>query len=381
MAIWMRGTVDDREAMVLQWLSGQYTAGEVAARFETSRTTLYQWTARYRAAGRAGLQNRPPVAATCPHKTAEAIEAQIVAVRRRYGWGPKKLRVTLQARDARIVWPAASTIGDILARHGLLERRPRRRTPGTPFRRKVEPVAAGDLMTVDFKGQFKTGDGAYCYPLTMMERTSRYLLACEALRSTAYRGVWPIFVRVFQEYGVPRAMLSDNGSPFVAPRALARVTRLSVHLMQLGIQPVITDPGHPEQNGAHERMHATLAKATTRPPGRHRADQQRRFDAFRTEYNHDRPHEALGQTPPAAHFRHTTRQYPAQPPAPDYPRHYEVRRISSSGTMKFNGVRWFVGDALAGELVGLEPIDDGVWSLQFYRFELARLNERDRTWA
>ena len=381
MAIWMRGTVDDREAMVWQWLSGRYTAREVATRFETSRTTVYQWTARYRAAGRAGLEDRPPVATTCPHKTAAEIEDRIVAARRRYGWGPKKLRAKLQARDAATVWPAPSTMGDILARHGLVQTRARRPKTGTPFRRKFEPVAAGDLMTVDFKGQFKTRDGCYCYPLTMMEHTSRYLLACQALASTAYRGTWPVFIRVFREYGLPWAIQSDNGSPFVAPQALARVTRLSVQLMKLGIQPVINDPGHPEQNGAHERMHATLAQATTRPPGRHRADQQRRFEANRAEYNYERPHEALNQTPPAAHFQHTSRTYPARPPAPDYPGHYEVRRVSSSGAMKFHGRRWFIGDALAGELVALAPIDDGVWSLQFYRFELARMNERDRTWT
>lgn len=371
--------MDQREAMVWQWLSDRYTAADVATRFEVSRTTLYTWTARYRAEGRAGLVDRPPIAASCPHKTAAAIEARIVAARRRYGWGPKKLRATLLRLDPHVAWPHASTIGEILARHALLVPRPRRRKTTTPFRRKFAPGAAGELTTVDFKGQFKTRDGVYCYPLTMMDLTSRYLLACDALRSTAFEGVWPVFQRVFRAYGLPHAVQSDNGVPFVAARSVARVSRLSVQLMKLGIQPVINDPGHPEQNGAHERMHATLAAATTRPPGRTRRDQQRKFHAFRTEYNQERPHEALGQTPPAHHFTGAPRGYPARGPVIDYPLHLEVRRVSSSGAIKFLNRRWFVGEALAGERVALEPVDEGLWSLHFGAFELARLDEREGT--
>lgn len=235
------------------------------------------------------------------------------------------------------------------------------------------------MTTVDFKGQFKTRDGVYCYPLTMMDRTSRFLLACTALPSSAYAGVWPVFQRVFQEYGLPTAVQSDNGVPFTASQALARVSRLSVQLMKLGIQPVLTDPGHPEQNGAHERMHATLAAATTRPPGRNHRDQQQRFDAFRHEYNEERPHEALNQTLPACHFTRSPRPYPPRPPAVEYPLHLHVRRVSSSGTIKFHDRRWFLGEALAGERIALEAVDDQVWSLQFGAFELARLNERDGT--
>lgn len=381
MAIWHEGTVDQREAMVLMWLSGRYTGEEVAARFDTTRTTLYAWTRRYRDAGRAGLSDRPSIAKTCPHKTPPDVVTRVVAARRRYGWGPKKLYARLCEQDPTTRWPQPSTIGDILDRHGLVEMRARRRATAAPFRRVFEPRAVGDVMTVDFKGQFRTRDGRYCYPLTMMERLSRYLLACEALRSTALAGVWPVCERVFREYGLPQAMQSDNGVPFASAHSLGRISRLSVRLMKLGVQPVLNTPGRPDQNGAHERMHRELKKETTRPPERNRRAQQQRFDVFRQVYNHERPHEALAQTPPARHFTHTRRPYPERPTVLTYPSHLEIRKVSSSGEIHFQGHAWFLSDALAGEYVALEAVDEGLWSVQFQRFELGRVDERDGSWS
>jgi transposase InsO family protein len=376
MAIWKRATVDQREAMVLKWLSGEYRAAEVAEQFEVSRMTLYEWTARYRADGRGGLADRPPIAKSCPHKTPVALERLIVDARERYGWGPKKLRVVLARKHPEIVWPQPSTIGEVLDRHGLIKPRQRRRVTSTPFRRKYQPEAAGELTTVDFKGQFKTGDGLYCYPLTMMDLTSRYLLACEGKTSTAGEGVWRVYRRVFREHGLPKAMQSDNGTPFVGANSIARISRLSVKLMKLGIQPVINDPGHPEQNGAHERMHATLKADTARPPASNRREQQKRFDQFQAQYNDERPHEALGMDVPSSKFNGSPRPFPRKEPRVDYDSHLEVRLVSKSGTIKFNNQVFFLGDPLGGERVGLEPIDDGIWSIQFGRFELVRLNER-----
>ncbi|HEX9407138.1 MAG TPA: IS481 family transposase [Thermoanaerobaculia bacterium] len=368
--------MDQREEMVLMWLSGKYTAAEVAERFETSRTTLYDWTGRYRANGRGGLEDRPPIAKTCPHHTSANLEDMIIEARQRYGWGPKKLRVKLVAAHPNLVWPQPSTIGDILKRNSLIADRRRRRKTSTPFRRKYQPTAAGELTTVDFKGQFKTLDGIYCYPLTMMDLTSRFLLACRALRSTAFEGVWPIFRQVFREYGMPWAVQSDNGVPFVNSNALARISRLSVKLMKLGIQPVINDPGHPEQNGAHERMHATLAAATTRPPARNQREQQKSFDGFQSLYNDERPHEALGQAVPSSKFSGSSRPFPEKEPKLEYPSHLEIRLVSGSGRIKFNNRSFFLSDALNGERVGLEAVDEGVWSVQFGQFEIARLDER-----
>lgn len=382
MPTWRNAIVDQREAMVLQWLSGRYSAADVAARFETSRPTVYAWAARYRADGRAGLVDRPPVAQRCPHKTAPDIEAAILAARRRYGWGPRKLRIKLLAHDPAVAWPQPSTIGEILRRHDLVSMSRRRRVAtAAPFRQKYPATAAGTVMTIDFKGQFKLRNGQYCYPLTMMDRVSRYLLACEALPSTAYPATWRAVEQVFRTHGLPDAVQSDNGVPFVAARSLARVSRFSVQLMKLDIQPVINDPGHPEQNGAHERFHATLAQATTRPPARHHRAQQRCFDRFQQTYNHERPHEALGQTVPAAHFAGGRRPFPSRPLVREYPAHYEVRRVSDRGTIKFRNQRWFLSDALSGEEVALAPVDDHIWALRFGRFELARVDERDGRWV
>lgn len=376
MATWRKTTVDQREEMVLMWLSGRYTGEEVARRFETSRTSLYAWTERYRRNGRSDLEDRRPVAQSCPHKTTPAIEEAILKVRERYGWGPKKLRKVLMREHPDQVWPYPSTIGDILRRKGVVARRRERRKTSTPFRRKFEPNGPGELTTVDFKGHFKTLDGIYCYPLTMMDLTSRYLLACEAVPSTAFEYAWPVYRRVFREHGLPLAMQSDNGVPFINTNALARISRLSVKLMKLGIQPVINDPGHPEQNGAHERMHATLAASTTRPPAGNRRGQQRKFDGFRRIYNNERPHEALGLEVPASQFTASRRPFPEKEPVIDYAPHLEIRLVSRQGYIKFNTRKLFLGEALSGERVALEAVGDRIWSLQYSSFELARLDER-----
>jgi len=264
MATWRRTAVDQREEMVLMWLSGQYTGAEVARRYETSRTSVYGWAERYRESGRSGLEDRQPVAQSCPHKTPAKIEAAILRARKRYGWGPKKLHKVLMREEPGVVWPSPSTIGEILTRNGMVRHRRERRKTSTPFRRKFEPAGSGELTTVDYKGQFKTDDGIYCYPLTMMDLTSRYLLACEAVPSTAFEYAWPVYRRVFRKYGLPLATQTDNGVPFVNPNALARISRLSVKLMKLGIQPVINDLGHPEQNGSHEQFHSVLKAETAR---------------------------------------------------------------------------------------------------------------------
>lgn len=376
MAIWRKTTVDQREEMVLMWLSGRYTGVEVARRFETSRTSLYEWTERYRESGQSGLEDRRPVAQNCPHKTAPEIEEAILRVRKRYGWGPKKLRKVLMREEPEMTWPSPSTIGDILTRNGMVRHRRERRKTSTPFRHKFEPAGSGELTTVDYKGQFKTGDGIYCYPLTMMDLTSRFLLACEALPSTAFEYAWPVYLRVFREYGLPLATRNDNGAPFVNPNALARISRLSVKLMKLGIQPVINDLGHPEQNGAHERMHSTLATSTTRPPAGNRRGQQKKFNEFRKIYNHERPHEALAMDVPASRFNPSPRPYPEKEPVIEYAPHLEVRLVSPQGYIKFHSLKLFLGEALCGERVALEAVDDRIWALHYSGFELARLDER-----
>jgi hypothetical protein len=231
------------------------------------------------------------------------------------------------------------------------------------------------VWTADFKGQFKTGNGEYCYPLTVVDGYSRYLLACQGLHSTSICLARPVFFRLFEQHGLPRIIRTDNGVPF-ATTALGRLSTLSVWWIRLGIYPELIEPAHPEQNGSHERMHRTLKRETTYPPKRNLAAQQVRFNQFRKEYNDDRPHEALGQEVPSSLYRPSSRELPRKLSPIEYPAHYEVRYVSANG-----GIRWkcaWVGvtHTLAGEFVGFHEVGDGLWDVYFGPVQLGRMDER-----
>ena len=363
--------IDDLESML-------YTMTELCARYGISRKTGYKWAARYVEDGYRGLEDRPRAPKHCPHRMDEQVAEALVEMRRRHPrWGPRKLLSVLGSRRPDLPLPAASTVGDLLKREGLVQprRRPKRRLQ--PQRPRFQARAPNDLWTCDFKGQFRMGNRRYCYPLTVADRYSRFLLACQGRVSTALPGVRPVFEQRFREYGLPRAILSDNGSPF-SSQALAGLSRLSVWWIKLGIQPLLIEPGHPEQNGAHERMHRTLKAETTRPPEAGLAAQQRRFDAFRQEYNELRPHEALDQRPPSELYEPSHRPYPKKIREVEYPGHYEVRRVKPRGQIKWQGNLIFVSEVLIGEFVGLEEVDDGIWSLHFGPLLLARFDEQTR---
>jgi hypothetical protein len=235
--------------------------------------------------------------------------------------------------------------------------------------------APNAVWTADFKGEFKTRDGVYCYPLTVCDGYSRALLACRGLPSTRTAGARPVFERLFREHGLPARIRSDNGVPF-ATIALGRLSALSAWWLRLGILPDLIEPSSPQQNGAHERMHRTLKAEATRPPTASMAAQQRVFDRFRREYNEERPHEALGQVTPASRYAPSPRPYPARLPPLEYPAHWEVRRVSRNG-----GVRWYdawvnVSHVLAEEYVGFEEVDAGVWNVAFGPLVLGRFDER-----
>ncbi|MGH8920903.1 MAG: integrase core domain-containing protein, partial [Actinomycetes bacterium] len=294
-------------------------------------------------------------------------------------WGPRKLLKVLRRRDRRegrpVAWPARSTVADLLRRHGLITPRRRRRFPGHPGRPLTPMTAPNRIWTADFKGQFRTGDGSYCYPLTVQDGFSRYLLGCRGLTGTTGAESRPVFERLFREYGLPEILRTDNGVPF-ATEALRRLSQLSVWWIRLGIYPELIQPAHPEQNGRHEYMHRTLKAATARPPAATPRQQQRRFDAFRCEYNELRPHEALADETPASIYRPSPRPYPRRPPPLEYPAHFEVRRVSRNG-----GVRWHhrwvnVSHVLGGESVGFTEVDDGEWDLYFGPVKLGRFHER-----
>ena len=369
--------VDIREEIALKVLSGIYSISEIAERFHVSRPTVYKYVERYRADGRGGLNDRKSTP-ICPRRTSEAITARIVEDRKRFGFGAKKIRRRLIDADPDIDWPARSTIEAILSREGLT--RPRRRRPKnkSPFVCAYQADAPGQLQTIDFKGQIRMRNGQWAYPLTIADRISRYLLACEVLPSTRFELVWPVMERVFREHGLPDALLSDNGPPF-GGHGVSRFSRLSVLLMELGIQPVYITPGHPQQNGRHERMHGVYKDTL----GSHRPANlrglQRFSDEFRRIYNHERPHESLDQDRPASRHRPCRRPYPSARPSIEYDSHLDVRSVFSSGYVRCHGTQIFLSHALAGKRVGLEAIDDHLYNVFFGPFLIGRINRIERS--
>ena len=372
------GPVLERMRFIEDYLSGFYTISELAVRYGVSRKSLHKWLSRHDLDGARGLVDRSRAPLHIPHRTSEPIVAQIVAFRQRFPhMGPRKIAARLGEIHPDLDWPAPSTIDDILHRANLVVPRARRNPPAHPLRARHVPVEPNDLMTVDYKGEFLLGNHRYCYPLTIADHVSRFIMACDGFASTQYPHTREAFERVFRAYGLPRAILSDNGSPFGSP-GLGRLSRLSLWWIRLGISIERIVPGHPEQNGAHERMHRTLKAQTTRPPAATFEGQQQRFDRFRHEFNHERPHEALGQKRPATIYVPSPRPYPETLPPLEYAGHLEIRRVDHSGMVRWNNSRLFLSHTLRGETVGLEEIDDGVWSLYYGPVLLARFDERDR---
>ena len=371
------GPVQERTRFIETYLTGLYTITELAQRFGVSRQKLHKWLARHDVDGLSGLVDRSRAPRHIPHRTSNEIAEKIVAFRRRFPhMGPRKIIARLSELHPDIEWPAASTAGDILRRADLVPRRERRSPPAHPLRVRSSPAEPNDLMTVDYKGHFRLGNQAYCYPLTVVDHVSRYLLACDAYPSNEGPHTRRAFERIFREYGLPKAILSDNGSPFGSP-GLARLSTLSLWWIRLGITIERIVPGHPEQNGAHERMHRTLKAETARPPDQTFERQQKRFDRFRHVYNNERPHEALGQKRPASIYRASYRRYPESLPAIEYPGHLEKRKVGHNGMMRWKNDRIFTSKTLTGEWVGLEETDDGIWSLYYGPVLIARLDERE----
>jgi transposase InsO family protein len=238
-------------------------------------------------------------------------------------------------------------------------------------------TSPNDVWTADYKGQFRMRNGRYCFPLTVADGCSRYLLGCQGRYDTRHEGAQPVFRALFREHGLPLQLLTDNGVPFVGPNALAGLSRLSAWWIRLGIHPIRIEPGCPNQNGRHERMHRTLADETTRPPSSNMSAQQRSFNGFRHCYNHERPHDALGGKTPSQLYSSSPRPYPERLPPLDYPQHFEKRKVATNGCIKWHDEFVIVSRTLIGDYVGLEEVQDGIWSVYYGPVELARLDERD----
>jgi len=364
---------EQRRAFVGDYESGQWSMTELCQRYGISRPTGYLWLDRYEENGKEGLLDRARASASCPHRTPLKVERQILALRKRYGWGAKKLLQVLGRRHPKAVWPARSTVNAILDRHGRLRKNRRRRKWQHPGAAPLETTSPNQVWPVDFKGQFKTRDGIYCYPLTVTDHYSRRLLLCRGLPSVRTEGAKPAFRRLFREVGLPDAIRSDNGAPF-ASTGIHGLCELNVWWMKLGIVHQRIRPSSPQENGQHERMHRDLKREAARPPAENLAKQQRKLDRFRHRYNHERPHEALDGDFPAERWQPSEKTYSACLRRPEYPGHFELRKVSAAGTFRLLSGQYFLSNALKGEEVGLEEVDDDIWSIVYYNTLLGRID-------
>ena len=373
-----RSPMDLRAQFISEYVEGFCSMVDLCRDYGISRKTGYKWVARHETAGVMGLVDQSRRPHHSPRTTDKAVREAITAARRRHPtWGAGKLIGWLGRREPARAWPARSTGCELLKRAGLVRarRRRRRRVAAAPL---VPITRVNEVWTIDFKGQFRTGDGIECYPLTLRDAYSRYVLRCDALSGPLLAPTQRRLTRAFAEYGLPERIRSDNGSPF-ASSGLAGLSRLSVWWLRLGIVPERIARGHPEQNGSHEQFHAVLKTETARPPAGNAVAQQRRFTRFCVEYNHERPHEALANEVPAHRYRPSPRALPARLPPLEYPGHVEIRRVSPIGQTSWRHHLIFVSGALAGEDIAFEEVDDGIWNVIFASIVLGRFNERDRT--
>jgi transposase InsO family protein len=367
--------MDEKLLFIADCLRGEEPMTVLCERYGISRQTGYVWKRRYEAEGAGGLAERSRAPRRHGTATPAELTARIIEARRRKPhWGPKKLLAVLKREDAEAAWPSASTASSILRREGLSAPRRRRRRALLVEQPFAGVAAANDAWCIDFKGWFRTGDGTRCDPLTVSDAFSRYLLGLEIV-APAGDQVELLVERLFGEHGLPAAIRSDNGPPFASSGA-GGLTRLSARWAKLGIRLERIEPGKPQQNGRHERMHKTLKGEACKPPEPTCAAQQLRFDAFRHEFNHERPHEALGQMPPCHFYRPSGRSLPERLEDPCYGDEETVRRVRSSGEIRWRGGLLFVSEALVGEAVGISQREDGHWLVRFAEVPLLLLDRQ-----
>jgi len=368
--------MDQKTQFIADVLRGTLSVVELCDSYGISRKTAYKWIDRYLKEGPGALLERSRRPENSPNSTPpELVQAIIEARRHHPSWGAKKLLKILRDKHPRWPWPQRTAVCDILKRSGLIAKKRRRRAIGHPGKPTTIVTAPNDLWCADYKGQFKTGDGRYCFPLTVTDHFSRYILGCHGLLNTSVADAKPVFTRLFREFGLPKRIRTDNGVPF-ATHTLARLSRLSAWWVRLGVMPEFIEPGKPQQNGRHERMHKTLKAETARPPRATLLAQQRRFNAFITEFNEERPHEALDLQTPDSLYDVSPRPMPARVPRLEYPDRFETRYVSANGGIRWNSQWVCVSTVCAGEYVGLEEIDNEIWNVYFGSLKLGRLLER-----
>lgn len=373
-----RSVMDERIRFVIRQKDGESMAS-LCREFGISRKTGYKILDRYEECGWEGLTDRTRRPFRYANQLPEPVEAAIVAAKReKPHWGARKIRERLLRRLPHAVKvPACSTIHAILDRHGMVVRatRSRTRAEGTPLSAGSVP---NELWCTDYKGEFQLTDKRYCYPLTVTDHASRYLLLCEALQSNREESAFTAFERLFRERGLPQAIRSDNGVPFASPNGLFNLSKLSVWWLRLGIRIERIKPGHPQQNGRHERMHRTLKQEATRPAGANLLQQQAKFDAFLEEFNNERPHEALAMKCPAQVYSPSLRPYTGIP-EPLYPFHDRTLMVTSCGRLCLYRKKINLSKSLAGQAVGVKEVDDGIWLVSFMEYDLGYIDLEEKS--
>jgi transposase InsO family protein len=371
-----RSVFERRLEFVKLLVDGRFRMTELCEMFGVARSNAYKWRDRYLAEGVEGLRDRSRGPKRYPHKTSDAVVQLLLDEKDKHpSWGPRKLMVVLARDYPDLRLPAPSTGYELLKKHGRVQSRRRRKKhehSGKPF---VVIDLPSSTWAADFKGEFRLGNGRNCSPLTITDGYSRFLVMCRALSSTKTEPARAAFRTAFREPGMPEAILTDNGSPF-ASTGLSGLTRLSVWLMRLGVRCLRTQPGCPQQNGQHERMHRTMKAEATRPPKQTMVRQQKEFNRFQEEYNYERPQQALGMDPPVKHYEISPRRFPERLPKVVYPAHFTVRRVSKCGTIRWHSHQVYMSKALQAQFVGLEEVGHGLWDVYFATTMVGRFNER-----
>jgi transposase InsO family protein len=367
--------MEERIRMLLDYETRNWSVSELCRRYGISRDTFYEWRKRKESGDREWFLDRSHAPLHCPHRVDGGIAEKVITARRRFPYlGPRKLVMVLEREAPEIAWPAASTIGDILKNAGLIARVKRRRRPLDQMRPCTPVASANDEWSTDFKGWFRTRDGQRIDPLTVSDGHTRFLIELKITAPTI-EGVEPWFERAFCDYGLPLAIRCDNGAPF-GSRGAGGLTRLSAWWVKLGVEPHFIRPASPQENGRHERMHRTLKAQTSQPPAANAREQQARFDVFRRHYNEERPHEALGQRPPAEIYTRSRRTMPDRVEDPWYDADHQVRRVRSSGEIMWRGEFVFISQALVGELVGIAERETGDHVVRFSNLDIGLINRR-----
>jgi len=368
--------MDLKIQLVNDWNNGCSCITDLSQKYGVSRPTIYKWLKRHERFGIEGLKEQSRAPKNRPYRTSPKILDLVIEEKlKNRKRGPRKVRAQLKRKHPELDFPAVSTIAYWLKKEGLVERR-KKRSHVPPYTQPFgECNAPNDVWSIDYKGQFHMKNGHVCYPLTLSDNFSRFLLGCQALQGPRYAPTRRCIESIFREYGLPRAIRFDNGTPF-AGRCIGGLSRLMIWWILLGIVPERIAKGRPQENGRHERMHRTLKRDALNPVARNLKEQQKAFDAYRYDYNYDRPHESLCDQTPSDYYEKSHRPYVERPHLPDYGHDYLVRNVRHSGEIKFMGRMFFITELLAGQPVGLKEISDGLWQLWFSFYALGSIDLR-----